>query len=79
MTRILFATAFLLGAAAVGWIALDFAGSHALAFIITAVIGGVYLIGIIELVQFRRATGTLEDALGAIPPLAENPAQGLEQ
>jgi len=79
MTRILFATAFLLGAAAVGWIALDFAGSQALAFIITAVIGGVYLIGIIELVQFRRATGTLEDALGAIPPLAENAAEGLEQ
>jgi hypothetical protein len=79
MTRILFATAFLLGAAAVGWIALDFAGSQTLAFIITAVIGGVYLIGIIELVQFRRATGTLEDALGAIPPLAENAAEGLEQ
>jgi hypothetical protein len=78
MTRILFATAFLLGAAAVGWIGLDFAGSHALAFIITAVIGGVYLIGIFELVQFRRATGTLENALGTIPPVTENPDEWLE-
>ncbi len=78
MTRLLFATAFLLGAAAVAWIGLDFAGSHALAFIITAVIGGVYLIGIVELVQFRRATGTLEDALATIPPVTDNPGQWLE-
>jgi hypothetical protein len=78
MTRLLFATAFLLGAAAVAWIGLDFAGSHALAFIITAVIGGVYLIGIFELLQFRRATGTLEDALNTIPPVADNPGQWLE-
>jgi hypothetical protein len=79
MTRLLFLTAFLLGAAAVAWIGLDFAGSHALAFIITAVIGGVYLIGIFELLQFRRATGTLVDALGTIPPVSDNPGQWLEQ
>jgi hypothetical protein len=78
MTRLLFATAFLLGAAAVAWIGLDFAGSHALAFIITAVIGGVYLIGIFELLQFRRATGTLEDALNTIPPVTDNAGQWLE-
>ncbi len=79
MTRLLFATAFLLGATAVVWIGLDFAGSHALAFIITAVIGGVYLIGIMELLQFRRATSTLEHALGTIHPASENPGEWLEQ
>ena len=79
MTRLLFATAFLLGAAAVVWIGLDFAGSHALAFTITVVIGGVYLIGIFELLQFRRATGTLERALNTIPAVTDNPGEWLEQ
>ena len=58
MTRLLSASAFLLGAAAIVWISFDFAGSHALAFTITAVIGGVYLIGIAELLLFRRATSS---------------------
>lgn len=79
MTRLLSAIAFLLGAAAVVWIGMDFAGSHPLAFIITAVIGGVYLLGIIELLQFRRATSTLFDALGNIPGKTEDPAGWLAQ
>lgn len=78
MTRLLTATAFLLGAAAVVWIGMDFAGSHPLAFTITAVIGGVYLIGIIELLQFRRATSTLFNALGNIPEKNDDPASWLE-
>ena len=78
MTRLLTATAFLLGAAAVVWIGMDFAGSHPLAFTITAVIGGVYLIGIVELLQFRRATSTLFNALGDIPEKTDDPASWLE-
>lgn len=79
MTRVLFATAFLLGATAVAWMGHDFAGSHPLALIITAVIGGVYLLGIIELLQFRRATATLDDALGAIAPQTDHTGEWLER
>jgi hypothetical protein len=78
MTRLLFGTAFLLGAAAIGWTGYDFAGSNGLAFTITAVIGGVYLIGIIELLQFRRATATLGEALGTIAPRTDNAGEWLE-
>jgi hypothetical protein len=67
MTRILFLTAALLGAAAILWIGSGFAGSNTLALAVTAVIGCVYLIGIFELLQFRWATSTLSQALGALP------------
>ena len=63
MTRAILATAFLLGAAAIIWMGAIFVGSDALALTITAVIGGVYLLGFIELVQFRQATATLSNAL----------------
>ena len=78
MTRLLFATAFLLGATAIVWTGLGFAGTHALAFVITLVIGGVYLIGIIELLKFGRATATLGVALRTIPEQTDPPAQWLE-
>ena len=65
MTRLLFATACLLGATAVLWMGAGFAGSDALAFTVTAVIGCVYIIGIVELTQFRRATATLAEGLSA--------------
>ena len=79
MTRLLFLTAFLLGATAVSWMGAGFAGSHLLAFIITAVIGGVYLLGIVELLHFRRATSTLESALQNIPAQTDNTGEWLQQ
>lgn len=63
MDRVLFGTALLLGAIAVFWIGLIFVDSNVLAFTITAVIGGVYSIGCVELFKFRSATLTLEKAL----------------
>ncbi len=65
MDRLLFATALLLGAIAVFWMGSIFVNTDALAFTVTAVIGGVYSIGIIELRQFRYATSTLSKALYA--------------
>lgn len=62
-TRLLFNTAALLGAIAVLWMALDFIGSNALALAVTVVIGFVYVLGLLELVQFRSATGSLRKAL----------------
>ena len=73
MNRIVFATAFLLGAIAVIWMGSSFIGSNALALTVTVVIGCVYTIGFIELLQYRQATATLSQALRAIP---DNPAPG---
>lgn len=67
MNRLLFATAFILGAIAVFWMGSRFVGSDALALTVTVVIGCVYTIGFIELLQFRQATSTLSSALSAIP------------
>ena len=65
MDSLLFGTALLLGAIAVFWIGLVFVDSNALAFTVTAVIGGVYSIGCVELLKFRNATSTLVKALSA--------------
>jgi Domain of unknown function (DUF802) len=67
MTRFLFATAFLLGSAAVIWMASIFLGSDALAFTITMVIGFVFILGVVELHQFRQASQTLANALDKLP------------
>ena len=63
MSRLLFATAFLLGAAAIAWMGLAFIGSDLLGLLITVVIGAVYSIGFFEIVRFRQATATLATAL----------------
>lgn len=66
MTRLLFATAFLLGALAVVWMGIGFVGSDALALTVTIVIGIAYTIGFIELVQYRKATTTLSHSLSGL-------------
>jgi len=79
MNKLLFLIAFLLGAAAIVWMGLGFAGTNTLAFTVTAVIGGVYLIGILEQLQFRQATTTLTHSLGNITPGTEKTRQWLDQ
>ncbi|RBP50731.1 hypothetical protein [Arenicella xantha] len=66
MTRILFGTAFCLGALAIIWMGGIFLGSDTLGFGVTLVIGAVYAIGAWELVQFRRATNTLKLTLSDV-------------
>jgi hypothetical protein len=68
MNNLLFISASLVGAFAISWMGYDFAGANTLAFAVTASIGGVYLIGIIELLRFRRATASLSVALDSITP-----------
>jgi len=64
MTRLLFAGAFALGAAATLWIGqIFFAAGDTLGMIITLLIALVYAIGALELRHFRRATATLDRAL----------------
>ena len=67
MNRLFFSGAFLLGAAAVIWMASTFVGADALALTVTLVIACVYAIGFMELLQFRQATATLTNALSSIP------------
>ena len=71
MNRILFGTAFLLGATAIAWMGLAFIGTDAIALTVTVLIAVVYAIGFIELFHFRQATSTLSTALSALKPSAE--------
>lgn len=66
MSRLFFATAFLLGAAAIAWMGLVFIGSNVLGLAVTALIGGVYFVGFMEIVRFRQATSTLTNALAGL-------------
>ncbi|WP_157678476.1 DUF802 domain-containing protein [Oleiphilus messinensis] len=65
MTRLLFTAAFLLGALAVAWMGSNFLDNNTLGLTVIIVIGGVYGIGFIELIQYRLATGTLDRPLKA--------------
>ncbi len=56
----------MLGTIAVVWMGLVFVDTDALAFTVTAVIGGIYAIGSVELLKFRQATSTLSIALVAM-------------
>jgi hypothetical protein len=78
MTRLLFTSAFLLGTAAIIWMASYFIGSNTLALMVTLVIGCVYTIGFAELLQFRRATATLSAALATVPDTSTDKAPALD-
>lgn len=67
MNRMILAIAFALGAGAILWIGAGFVGTDGLALLVTLVIGAVYLLGFVELLQFRRATATLTTALDNVP------------
>jgi len=62
---------FLAGLAVAGWIGIGYAGSNALAFAVTLLIGGFYLAGALELWRDRQATTTLAQAVAG---LSEAPA-----
>ena len=55
----------MLGLASVVWMGSVFVGNDSAALTVTAVIGGVYLIGVFELLRYRRATRGFTDALTA--------------
>jgi hypothetical protein len=73
MNKSVMAAIFAVGLAVVGWVGWGFVGSSPLALAMTAVIGGVYVLGARELLQFRAATASLATALAGSPaePLAD--------
>lgn len=66
MTKMLFSGAFILGALAILWIGRIFLGADHLGLGVTVLIAMVYTIGTLELLQFRRSTATLNDALNSL-------------
>jgi hypothetical protein len=66
MNRILRLAAFFAGLAAVGWVGAGYVGGSPLALAMTALIGGFYILGALELERFRRATANLRAAIEAI-------------
>ena len=78
MTRLVFGLATVLGAAAIVMMGGNFIGSNTLAFAVTAVIGGVFAIGVVELIRYRRTAATLDAALAAPVDGSSNPLAALE-
>lgn len=66
MNRHLFTVVFFLGALGIVWIGVGFIDSSLLALAMTIIIGAVYVVGAVELHQFRQATATLAAALASI-------------
>ncbi len=64
MNKSVMTAVFALGLAAVGWVGWGFLGTSPLALVLTLLIGAVYVLGALELMQFRRATTSLASALG---------------
>lgn len=67
MNKSVMAAIFAVGLAVVGWVGWGFVGYSPLALAMTAVIGGVYVLGAYELIQFRAATAALKTALACNP------------
>ncbi|MFN7153058.1 MAG: DUF802 domain-containing protein [Acidovorax sp.] len=68
MNKSVMTVVFAMGLAVVGWVGWGFVGSSPLALAMTVVIGGVYVLGAYELMQFRAATASLASALADPTP-----------
>ncbi len=67
MKKHLFTLAFALGLLAVVWVAATALGGNPLVLLMTAVIGGVFVVGARELQQFRQHTQALAEAVQGVP------------
>ena len=69
MNRFLTPAAFLVGLAALGWVAAGYLGSNLLALAMTLLIATFYLMGALELRRYQADTTGLATALGVPAPL----------
>jgi hypothetical protein len=67
LNRTFFAAAFVLGLLAVVWVGAGFIATSALALTMTALIGGVFLLGALEIHRYRHDTAGLATALQQTP------------
>src|SRR5690606_38227062 len=63
---------FFLGLAVVAWIAVGYVGTSLLALAVSVLIGGLYVVGAHELLAYRRATATLDQAVGGLSSAPAN-------
>ena len=77
MNKSVSVAAFLVGLAAVVWVGSGYVGLSPLALGMTVLIALVYMVGVMELVRFDRATTALSRALGAIPAQLSHPGEWL--
>jgi hypothetical protein len=71
LNRLFFTVAFVLGLLSIAWVGAGFVGSSGFALAMTALIGGVYLLGAQEIRRYRQTTAALAEALNNVPqPLA---------
>ena len=72
MNRHFFSLAFGVGLLVIAWVGVGFIGGHLLAMLMTAIIGLVYVVGAVELRQFRQDSSSLNAALATVPePLTD--------
>ena len=76
--RTVLAIAFALGLMTVVWVGMGFVGTSSIALVMTVAIGGVYVLGALEVRRFRTATSSLAAALADVPQVAVvfEPAKG---
>jgi hypothetical protein len=74
MNKFLYATAFAAGLLAVAWVGAGYAASQPLALTMTLLIAAFYALGAVELQRFRRDTGGLAGAVGALSAAPQPPA-----
>ena len=75
MIRTMFFLAFIAGATAIFGMSYLFLGTDILALAVTCAIAMVYAIGVIELVQFHKATQNLHLALKNVPRFSESESE----
>ena len=69
---LLFSAALLLGCLSVAWMCAVFRDANPVALAVTMAIGGVFCLGVVELVKYRYATGTLVKLLSNADESVEN-------
>ncbi len=67
MNRKFCVAAFAVGLLAVAWVGYGYLGTHALALMMTLLIGAFYVLGALELRRFQQATASLQAALAVLP------------
>lgn len=79
MKKHAFSIAFTVGAMAAVWVAATVASSHLLVLVMTAVIAGVYVVGALELRQYRAHTTALNQAMSDVPAQLSQLGEWLER
>jgi len=77
MNKSVMVAVFAAGLAVVGWVGWGFVGSNPLALAMTVLIAAVYVLGALELLQFRSATLSLRAALAGDVLDGKGPPTGL--